>query len=196
MLDQVTLVIFTGLDRRPTELGERERVEYMLPNLAEPFRSVILTGANANAYRDLGAEVVEIRGAEAGPLATLQGALSNSRTVWNFCVSSSIPLLTPRVAAVLCEHCGDFPGIQAVVPRVKGGLLPLCALYATSCSEAVSQAVRAGGTSVLDVLATVRLTLVDEACFNHQSGSPAFFLNVHNRKDLELVRSRLRQCPA
>jgi len=196
MLDNVTLVIFTELDRRPAEFRERDRIEYMLTNLAESFNSVVLTGTNATAYRDLGVGVLATTAPLAGSLPALHCALRNSRTSWNFCVASSVPLLKPRVAAVLYEHAGDFPGVQAVVPRVKGGLLPLCALYATSCLAVISQALGAGEDSVLNVLADLRLALVDEASFNHQSDASAFFLNVHNRKDLELVKSRLRQCPA
>ena len=198
MLHDLSLAILTGGHTSDTQPDERWRLEFLLASLSRSFSSVVLAGRRAGAYADLGLPVAPPAGPRDNSLAALGAALDAVPTPWLFCVSVDLPLLMPEVARVLHAHTSDYPGIQVVIPRLAEGLQPMAALYAASCSPAITCALGAGDTSILRALVDLRLSLVSESSFNHhdEGGACEFFRSASSREELQRLGTRLRRCPA
>ena len=101
-----------------------------------------------------------------GPLGGLHAALRAARGDVVVVVACDMPYVSARFLAHLASLIGgpdpkEPCGYVAVVPRTERGYHPLCAAYTRSAIEPIERRLAAGRLKMTDLLADVRLRVVD-----------------------------------
>jgi molybdopterin-guanine dinucleotide biosynthesis protein A len=97
-----------------------------------------------------------------------------------------MPNLHPGLLAFLVDCLGNA---DAVVPRTERGYHPLCAVYAQSCGPRVQDHLQRGQLRMTDLLATLRLHVIDTAELARFGDPERLFANVNSQADLDAVES-------
>ncbi|MEO7652576.1 MAG: molybdenum cofactor guanylyltransferase [Bryobacteraceae bacterium] len=128
---------------------------YVAGQVAEAASTVCLVGDPA-CYGHLGFPVVADNYPGQGPLAGIEAALSASRAEWNLVVACDMP----GVSAVLFRQLLDAAvesGADCLIPQGPTARPePLCAVYRSSCLDAVRDALRRDVRKVTAALAGLR----------------------------------------
>jgi molybdopterin-guanine dinucleotide biosynthesis protein A len=110
-------------------IGGRSVAELQLAVLRPLFARVLAVVAEPGdvaAWQALGVDAVTDRLPGAGPLAGVAAALAAAEGDAVVCVAGDMPFLSPPLLQALRDQ---LPGAQALVPRRKGRVEPLCARY-------------------------------------------------------------------
>src|SRR5579872_4755279 len=105
--------------------------------------------------------VVEDTFRERGPLGGIHAALSTTATDLNLVVGVDLPFLTPQLLEYLLLRAREC-GAMVTVPRVSGGLQPLCAVYRRAFAEIAEESLRAGKNKIDSLFARVETCVIEE----------------------------------
>jgi molybdopterin-guanine dinucleotide biosynthesis protein A len=181
-----------GRDKALVEIGG----EPMLVRMCELLRSV---GAEVNVvaaaeetYARFGVPVVADRWPGEGPLggivtALLHAGASQEASAWNLIVSCDMPFLTRAWMEFLAERAAQSEA-QAVVPRSKYGLEPLCGCYRTDAGPALQGAFESGVRKISEALKQVRMEVLDEADWKRFDSAGRLFWNMNTAAEYEEAR--------
>jgi molybdopterin-guanine dinucleotide biosynthesis protein A len=97
------------------------------------------------------------------------------------CVASDMPFLS---AAVIERLRDAAPGAPAVVPRIAGRAEPLLARYARAVAPIVVEQIAAGRYALIDLLARLDVTWLDEPELRALDPELRSILNVNTPQDL------------
>jgi molybdopterin-guanine dinucleotide biosynthesis protein A len=125
-----------------------------------------------------------------GVLAGVHAGLAAARGEWAFVVAADMPLLNPdllrAMAAAACEDC------DIVVPRWRGNLEPLHALYRpAACAPAAEAALLRGQRRIIAFYDAVRVCAFEAAEVARYAPEGASFFNVNTPEDWAAARRRL-----
>lgn len=125
-----------------------------------------------------------------GPLSGLQAGLAAARHEFVLMVGCDMPFLNPSVLRFLI---GLAPGHEAVVPRIRGQMEPLHAVYARSNLPIVEAllAKNDGTSRPQDLIARVRVRYVGEEELRSLDPDLRSFFNVNTEEDLARARRML-----
>jgi len=114
-----------------------------------------------------------------GPLPALLTAFEAIDSPWVLALAADLPALERAVPERLAAH--RLPGIDAVVPRHRGGIEPLCALYERRAAlrAAATPSANEGPRALLE---RMRVAYVEF--------SEALFLNINSEADWLQVQER------
>ena len=94
-----------------------------------------------------------------GPLAGIVTALSASASSWNLILACDLPYLTAELIEAVLSRAVRA-NVQAYVPRTRGGLEPLAAVYRRDAYDKLAEAFREGMRKVTDALARISMETV------------------------------------
>ena len=123
----------------------------------------------------------------AGPLAGIHAALTKVAAPRLFVVGCDMPLVQEPLVRLLCRADEEW---DAVVPALKGGLEPLCALYHKRCLPAVEANLLSGNHKLHTLFDQIRSRKISEEELRCHDPQLLSFLNINRHRDLEAV-SRL-----
>lgn len=123
----------------------------------------------------------------AGPLAGIHAALTKVAALRLFVVGCDMPLVQEPLVRLLCRADEEW---DAVVPALKGGLEPLCALYHKRCLPAVEANLLSGNHKLHTLFDQIRSRKISEEELRCHDPQLLSFLNINRHRDLEAV-SRL-----
>lgn len=160
-------------------------VSRQLAVLRPRVRRVVLSTAAAVAWWD-GPQVVD-RIAGAGPLGGLDAALATADARWLLVVAGDLPWLAGALLDVLLAHAlAGADELDVVVPRARGHLEPLLALYHRRCGAIVSARLAEGQRRVAGVAEhpAARVAFVDEPALRAVDPELRSFRGVNAPADL------------
>lgn len=128
-----------GTDKSFLELGGRPLVEHVLDVFTGLFSQTIIVTNAPERYRSYGVELVGDAIDVRGPLTGIYSGLLRSRSEYNFIAACDMPFLNARLIAYMGEIA---PGHDVVVPRYRGYLEPLHAVYRRGLLSAVESQIR------------------------------------------------------
>jgi molybdopterin-guanine dinucleotide biosynthesis protein A len=138
-----------------------------------------------------------------GPLAGIHAALLNSATDLNVILGVDCPLITPELLRFLL-HTAAGTAALAVVPRVRGHLHTVCAVYRKAFVQAVERDLRSAGqqpgrdegggearsgTRIERLLAQVPGRIVEEGELRAAGFAAELFTNVNTLADFAALAS-------
>ncbi len=176
---------FGGDDKTQIRVAGQSMLERQCDVLRRCVSRIVLVGYRGLVGAGVPVTTIPDRVADRGPLGGLDAALH----------ATDEPVLLvacdmPNLDAGLLTHMIDALGTaDAVVPRTERGYHPLCAVYAQSCRPAVLDRLQRGQLRMTDLLATLRLRVVEPeeiARFGHPE---RLLANVNSRTDLDAVES-------
>lgn len=179
-----------GVNKALLELGGVRIIERVAAMLARVFpETIVVTNTpeefdflNLPMFRDI------IRGF--GALGGLYTGLRSCRERFGFLVACDMPFLDDRVIRRMVELIGEH---EAVVPRIRGHLEPLHAIYSRNCVPHIERLMAKGDLKILDFFHSVDMLEVAETELAVFDPSLLFAMNVNTPEDLRAARKLVGQ---
>jgi molybdopterin-guanine dinucleotide biosynthesis protein A len=146
------------------------------------FSGALVVANEPAPYLPLGARVVSDLIPDKGAPGGIHAALSASATPWVFTAACDMPFLSSQGVALLASRRTLAP---AVVPRWRGRIEPLHALWSTSCLPAFEAALSQGNPSLWDLAGQVGALIVEESEWRLIDPDGRAFENVNTPEDAE-----------
>ena len=195
-------VVSAGIVKGMLVVEGRRIIDRQLAVLRPLFAEVMISANDPDPWADLGLRVVSDpipspvlgggsgRGSGLGPLAGLDAVLTALPATIDavVCVAGDMPFLS----AALLERLRDrAPGATALVPRVAGRPEPLLARYGQQAAPIVREQLARGAHAMIDLLARLTVTWIDEAELRSLDPDLRSIVNVNTPEDLaRLERQR------
>lgn len=213
MLDAAEKVISAGIlaGGKSLRMGQNKallswRDQTLLEHLAKLVavatgcNEVLISVAEEAEYRDIlkrwqGAAAlmpVEDQRRGYGPLEGLYQLLAHGKNPWMFVVATDMPLVSPEFIRQMLGQ--PLEGAQAVVPRDKGRIHPLCGLYHKSALPALEKLLVRGEHRVRGLLEELSVRYVDlemtgmDACVLENVNTPEEYRRVRCLKEDKKMR--------
>ncbi len=171
-----------GRDKALVPLAGRPLITHVLERAAPLGDEVLVTTNSPDEYAFLGLRLVPDERPGDGALAGLQTALRAARHEVVLVLACDLPFL----CVPLLEHMlGLAAQADAVLPRWRGELEPLHAVYRRTCLPAVDLALAEGRRRMISFLPAIRSTILEEdqvASFDPQGLT---FFNINTPADLQ-----------
>jgi molybdopterin-guanine dinucleotide biosynthesis protein A len=177
---------FAGRDKTQVRVQGRRMIERQCEVLRGLVPRIFLVGYRGEVDAQLPVTCVPDRTPDTGPLGGLDAALDAAGDDAVLLVACDMPNLGADLLTFLVDRLGDA---DAVVPRTERGYHPLCAVYAQSCRPAVQDRLQRGQLRMTDLLAALRLCVVDTAELARFGDPDRLFANVNSQADLDAVES-------
>ncbi len=171
-----------GRDKALVPLAGRPLIVHILERSAPLGDEVLVTTNSPDAYAFLGVRLVADERPGAGALAGLQTALRAARHDVVLVLACDLPF----VCVPLLEHMlGLAAQADAVVPRWRGELEPLHAVYRRTCLPAIDLALAEGRQRMISFLPAIRATIIEEDQVAVFDPLGLTFFNINTPDDLQ-----------
>jgi molybdopterin-guanine dinucleotide biosynthesis protein A len=109
--------------------------------------------------------------------------LKAARTEHIFCAACDIPFIHP---GIISEIIGAIaPGVQAVVPRYRGFLEPLCAVYTKSCLDPIHRSLTEDSYSIQSLFDSLVIKKIEENTLLKHDPAGYTFFNINCLEDYQ-----------
>jgi molybdopterin-guanine dinucleotide biosynthesis protein A len=117
-----------------------------------------------------------------GALGGLYTGLAAASSFHSLVVAADMPFLSPSLLGYLMGLSPDF---DAVIPRVRGMLEPLHAVYSKNCLPWIEEQIIENNLKVSGFLGKVKARYVDENEIDRFDAEHLSFLNINTLADIE-----------
>ncbi len=174
-----------GRNKALLEIDGQRIVDRQLAVLAPLAGEVLLVTGDPVPYSGVrGARVVLDRHPGLGPLAGIQAAFYASAADALLVIACDLPFLDGNLVRLVRDHA---PGAQAVVPRLGERPQPLHARFARSALPAIDARLARGALRVMDLLAELDVTWLDEPALRAVDPTLRGLTNVNTPEELEAL---------
>jgi len=142
--------------------------------------AALLVASEPATYAALGVRTVPDLLPGHGAPGGLHAALSAAATPWVFAVACDMPFVSAEGLALLAAR---REGALAVVPRWRGRLEPLHALWSVAALPRLDRALRAGQPSLMALAALVDARVVEEEAWRAVDPEGRAFENANTPED-------------
>jgi molybdopterin-guanine dinucleotide biosynthesis protein A len=161
-------------------------IERVANVLGSVFHRVVLVTNTPDAYRHLRLPMFEDLVKGLGPLGGIFTGLSAIVEEAGFFVACDMPFLSPA----LIRHMGRIRGtFHVVVPRIRGDIEPLHALYSRECLPAMSKFIHAGEYQVFRFFQEAAVRYVEENEIRSHDPDLRSFININRPQDLVTIQA-------
>ena len=176
-----------GRDKALLPWGSETLLDHALARLRAVCDDVRILTGSAPLYLDRSATVILDHIQNAGPLGGIEAALASPGVAAGLFLAVDIPFVPVEL---LRELVGLVEGVDAVVPVAGGGSQPLCAVYRSSCLEAVRACLKAKDYRMTAFWHQVHVREVTEAEIAHFGDPAAMFFNINTPDDYDRAGRR------
>jgi molybdopterin-guanine dinucleotide biosynthesis protein A len=181
---------FDGTDKGSLIVGGRRIVERQLAALAAVADDVRIVANDASRYADLGVPIIPDLIPGAGPLGGLYTALADARHDRVLALACDLPFVSGALLERLTAESGTAEEMDAVVPRTRRGLEPLCAIYRKGCAAAARRQIDLGELRMTVFLAGLCVRELDYRSIPADIEG-TLFENVNTPHDYARARDRV-----
>lgn len=181
-----------GRDKASLPFGAESLLARVVRLLAPSVDDIVLSAAEGQ-HVVAGLPVVRDLEPYAGPVPALIAAWPRVRHELVLVLAVDTPLLQPAVIPLLKGLL--TPTDEAVVPRVAGRAMPVCALYRRTAALAAARRLSAGA-SLHQLLEGLAVRWVDEAALRHVDPELVTFLPCNTDDDYQQALARAGLAPA
>jgi molybdopterin-guanine dinucleotide biosynthesis protein A len=173
---------FGGRDKSSLHVGGVPIIDRQLAALRGLAGRIIIVTGNPAPYREKDVHAVPDLVPDAGALGGIYTALASATTDHVIVVACDLPFLTAPFLGRLAQLAGRDD--DAVVPRARDGVQPLCAVYARRLMAPMRQQIATGHLKIVDFLASVRVREVGPETLEQDDPAGTLFFNVNGPADL------------
>jgi molybdopterin-guanine dinucleotide biosynthesis protein A len=182
-----------GREKALENLGERSLLEWVLLQLDFLDSDILLITARELSYPWFEGyprlKVVSDIYPGKGPLGGIYTGLELSDSFYNVVVACDMPFLN---RALLGYMASVSAGSDLVVPRFKGLVEPLHAVYSKACLAPIERLLEQGILGVRELFRLVRVRYVEAEEIDRFDSEHLSFFNINTRSDLARARDLLR----
>jgi len=155
-------------------------VEHIVGTLRDLFSEVFVVANEAEAYEDLGVDVIKDILPYRGPLGGILSGLLVAGNQYSFVIACDMPLVDKRL---IRDMTSARHGNDVVVLSHKNGIEPLLGVYSKNCIKPLEESLFAGNLSVQEFLGSLKAqTFTCPTEPNSTDILPPFF-NVNTPQD-------------
>ena len=122
-----------------------------------------------------------------GPLSGIHAALATAESSTVLVVACDLPFVTTELLAGIIELMED--GTEAVVPRVSGRAVPVCALYRRACLDRLQARLDRGELKAQQFVASLATTYVDEDVLARLDPQGICLKNINTPEDFDQAQT-------
>jgi len=123
-------------------------------------------------------------------LGGIYTGLVSSRSFYNLVVAGDMPFLNTSLLRYMIESASGF---DIVIPRIKGMLEPLHAVYSKSCIDPMQRQIATDELMIKVLLEQVKVRYVEEVEVDRFDPDHLSFFNINTEDDLRKARALLEQ---
>ena len=179
-----------GTDKTFLRIGDRFLIEEIVEKMAQIGDEVIIVTNSPRKYAYLETRLVGDVYPGKGALGGLYSGLKAACYDYGLVVASDMPFLNLRLLRYMIILSS---GYDVVVPRVKGLLEPLHAIYSKECLQPIERLLSAGSLRIVGFFPEVRVRYVEEEEISLFDPQFISFFNINTPADLEKARSLARK---
>ena len=127
---------------------------------------------------------------DCGPLAGIHAGLIQSSSSSSIIVACDMPFLNPTL---LHYMTGFAPDYDIVIPRIRGRLEPLHAVYSKSCLPEIEGILKGGAHSVYSLIPRLKVKYVEREEIDYFAPEHLSFFNLNTKTDLEKALVLVRE---
>ncbi|MCH8316896.1 MAG: molybdenum cofactor guanylyltransferase [Bacteroidetes bacterium] len=194
MNKQITAIILAGgkslrmgKDKGLLQLNGLTFVERIYRVVSKVCAEVIIV-AKQDGYEYLGLPVFSDIYEDKGPAGGIHTGLFHSKSKFNIVVSCDMPFLSSDLLKFLLSYTGK--NYDVIVPRHRGKLQPLCAVYSKNCFCQLELFIQQNQLKMMNIIEQLNTKYVDiNSTLDFYS--PYLFMNVNNQRDLVMIKKKL-----
>lgn len=181
-----------GFNKAFIEFGGKRLIEATVDRLKALFPEVLIIANDPPRYAYLGVKVVSDLIPDSGSLGGIYTGLSVASHPACFFVACDMPFLNAEIIKLLIR---EAEGWDAVVPRVRGELQPLHAVYAKSCLPLIKESIDASVLKIARFFPKAKVKIIEEPALRAVDPYLFGFMNVNTPLELEQAEAvRRQQC--
>jgi molybdopterin-guanine dinucleotide biosynthesis protein A len=120
-----------------------------------------------------------------GPLVGIYSGLIASSSSQAIVVGCDTPFLSVGLLEYMTQICSTF---DAVIPRLKNELEPLCAVYSKNCLDLIQGLLKQDERQIRKLFSMVKVKYIEEDEINRFDPEYLSFFNVNSQADLDRAR--------
>jgi molybdenum cofactor guanylyltransferase len=163
------------------EVGGRSIVAQVAETLKGLFTEVLLITNSPEDFRFLGLPMFGDRIPDHGSLGGLYTGLSVCSGDYGFLVACDMPFLRQDVISYMLDK---IDGQDVIVPRIRGWLQPLHALYSRSCLPLIEEGLGEENLKIINFFNKALLLEISEESLAQFDPLFRFIINVNTPEDL------------
>lgn len=176
---------FGGADKAALPIGPERIIDRELAALSGVADDIRIVAGDADRYADLGVRVIADAIPDAGPLGGIYTALLDARRDRVLVLACDLPFVTRELLSQIAA-AGDERD-DAVIPRSRRGLEPLCAWYHRRAAAMLRTRIESGALSVHTLKDVLHVRELGPEALAPYAGDEAF-VNVNTPHDYERAR--------
>jgi molybdopterin-guanine dinucleotide biosynthesis protein A len=176
-----------GLDKAALLLGGTRIIDRQLAILRTLSEDVMVVANDPTRYAALQLPVVPDLVPGAGALGGVYTALDTARHDVVVVLACDLPFVTADLLDRLITEADDT--VDAVVPRSRRGLEPLCAVYRKRCAPVLRERIETGALQLSALPDVLRVREVGPAALAPYDATGRLFANVNTPHDYARARA-------
>ncbi|MDI6786192.1 MAG: molybdenum cofactor guanylyltransferase [bacterium] len=165
-------------------VGREKLIDRVILNLKEIFDEVIIVADEKSKYQEYGLKIFIDKVPNKGPLMGLYTGLLSSSSDYNFAVGCDQPFLNTDLIKYMINKELD---VDIVIPRIRGQIQPLHALYRKSCLPFIEKNMKENRYSLYSLCKSAKVGYIEEDEINSKYDIEKAFFNVNT--DLDLLKA-------
>ncbi len=174
-----------GTNKALLTLHGKTMIESVVGELRKVFPEIIVVTNEPRFYLDLGVRVVTDIIPGFGPLSGIHAGLTASSHKYSFVTACDLPFINHRLSAYLVDEAG---GYDVVVPRKRGFLEPLHAVYSKACIEPIKKCLDKGICKIIAFYPEVKVKCIEMEGIGPPTDLEKVFFNVNTPEALTRAR--------
>lgn len=148
-----------GKNKAFLSIQDERIIDRLVVLLGSLFPETIIISNNTEIYRYLGVRVKPDVLPNMGPLGGIHAGFIHTSYEYNFIVACDLPFLQKEIISYLV---GVSKGNDVTVPKIRGHLQPLCAVYSRACLPVIQRYLENSDKKVVAFYPEIRVRHVDE----------------------------------
>lgn len=173
------------------QLGDKSVIERLISVLSSQFEEIVIVADEIERYADLGLEILIDLIPGRGPLVGLYTGLTAIRSPYGFVVACDMPFLNPKLIELMKKTINLE--VDVLVPKVKGRLNPLHAIYSRNCVPVIKAKIEQGHFSMRSILPELRVRYLEEEEIKSVCQPEIALFNLNTDQDVEEARRLVKE---
>jgi len=176
-----------GADKAFVRWGDETLLDRAL-KLARAVAEEVRIVGDGKKFGGFGCQVVEDIYRDRGPLGGIHAALNTSKSELHLVLAVDLPLMTLEFLDYLIRQARQA-GATVTVPKIAGGLQPLCAVYRKEFASIAEGSLKAGDNKIDPLFARLDTRVIEEKEIMRAGFSAEIFSNMNTPEDLKQAKA-------
>lgn len=160
-------------------------IEHTFNLLNKIFEKVCISANSHSQYSFFNAPIITDIFKDCGPMGGIHAALKGSSSFETFFAACDMPFLKKEIILYLKDQIGNF---DAVVPKFKEKLHPLCAVYTKNCLPKIELQLTNKDYKLTNFIKSINAKIINESEIKHLDKQGKSFTNINTKEEYERIR--------